>query len=639
MDLGDAKAVAVHDERSPNERLFARICPPHAMPRLDLVSSLKHMRDAKMIRPLDWGRVNIPGSNKNFAAIVFERPKHGALMPLGTQTVPPMQTEEIAKCLMVPAAQTLGLLTQRSMSHRAIRADNIFWDGEGHNTVLLGDCVTTLPAQLQPVIYETIESAMTPPIGRGPGSIRDDFYALGVTVLTLATGKLPLIGVKDRDIISAKLSRGSYSALMDGARPPFGLRELLRGLLSDNADERWALEQLEQWIGGGLRSTVQEGRSGAAERPFEFNGKDYTNFRSLSQSFGENWEKAAKAVAESAFAKWVRRGATEGAMAERVKSILAIRGNTDKMSPVHISQISILLDPTGPLRFNGLVTMPNALGAVLADGFQKNDKDKIGLIIEAITSGTAAKWYTAQSQRDQIVDEARQKEVKRMQQLLRHTGPGYGVERCLYMLNPSYPCQSEFLDGLYIADASALMPALEALVEKSGSLPKIMDRHLVAFIASRIKANIDRLLVALEAAQGDPFLTKLGMLSLFAAVQSKHGPAELPNLCAWMAKELEPAVNRFDSKTLRDQMRKKLNALAGSGNLIELHACLNNDNALKKDEVSRKKATRDFASASKEIAALESKEFHDSVQRLGWRIATGISTSFAFVTAVFVMMS
>jgi len=133
----------------------------------------------------------------------------------------------------------------------------------GRDSVILGDCVTTPPAVMQPIIYETGESAMTSPLGRGAGSSRDDFCAHGVTILVLATGKLPLIGVKDADVINAKLSRGSYAALMDAARPPCGLRELWRGLLSDNSDERWDMEQLEQWLAGGLRSTVQEARGGA----------------------------------------------------------------------------------------------------------------------------------------------------------------------------------------------------------------------------------------------------------------------------------------------------------------------------------------------------------------------------------------
>ena len=639
LDLGEAKAVVVRDDRSPGDMLFARVCPPHGLPRLDIIGSLKHMREAKMLRPVEWGPVNLSGSKQSQVAIIFPRPEHGALLPSHVDAVNPMQTDEIAKCVLVPVYLTLALMSQRSMTHRGIRADNIYWDGPGQTSVMLGDCVTTPPAAMQPVIYESVESAMTPPLGRGAGTIRDDFYSLGVTILVLATGKIPLVGMKDADVINAKLSRGSYAALMDGARPPFGLRELLRGLLSDNADERWGMEQLEQWLAGGLRSTVQEARSGAAARPFEFAGKEYSNFRSLAQAFGENWEKAVKAIKEPAFVKWLQRGASEGPAAERVSTILAMRTHAEKMGPNHICQISILLDPLGPLRYRGLVTIPHAVGPILADAFRKKDKALIDLIVDSITSGTAVKWYSEQSQRDQIIYESELKNIRRMQQMLRHTGPGYGIERCLYMLNPSYSCQSDILQGKFVADVRDLLPALESLVEKNGELPTLMDRHLTAFIASRIKANVDRLLASLEAAQGDAFLTKLGMLSLLAAVQSKHGPSELPHLSAWLARELEPAVNRFKSKTLRDQMRKKLIAQSGSGSLVELHGCLNNDNAIRRDDAARKKATREFATAAKEIAALESKEFHDSQQRLGWRIASSISTCVAFATAVFVVMA
>ncbi|MDA0653270.1 MAG: hypothetical protein O3C49_08350, partial [Proteobacteria bacterium] len=220
-------------------------------------------------------------------------------------------------------------------------------------------------------------------------------------------------------------------------------------------------------------------------------------------------------------------------MAERVSSILLLCANTEQKGAEKIAQISVLMDPIGPFRFKGLVAMPNAMGPILANAFRKKEKETINLIAEIIGNGAAAKWYSAQSQRDQIIDEAEQKNIRRMQQLLRHTGPGYGIERCLYMLNPQYPCQSDILQGKIVSDVVDLLPALETLVQTNGKLPILLDRHLTAFIASRIKANVDRLLGALEAAQGDVLLSKLGMLSLLAAVQSKHGPAELPYLSAW----------------------------------------------------------------------------------------------------------
>ena len=129
LDLGDAKAVVVRDGRSPDDPLFARVCPPNGMPRLDVIRSLKHLREAKLLRPVEWGPVSLSGNNQSQIAIVSERPQHDALMPAGTDSVNPMATDEIAKLVMVPAGQTLGMMSQRSMSHRGIRADNIFWDG------------------------------------------------------------------------------------------------------------------------------------------------------------------------------------------------------------------------------------------------------------------------------------------------------------------------------------------------------------------------------------------------------------------------------------------------------------------------------------------------------------------------------
>jgi hypothetical protein len=639
LDLGGAEAVAVRDDRNSNDALFARICPADSLPRLELLNSLKHMMDAKMMRPLESGPVHWPGSKVRRVAIVFQKPEHGALLPVGTPSINALHTEEITRCVLTPILQTLGVLTQRSLTHRAIRADNIYWDGGGRNSVLLGDCISHPPASMQPAVYEPIESAMTPPFGRGAGTVRDDFYSLGVTIVALATGKVPLQGLSDEQIIDAKLKRGSYAALMDGARPPFGLRELLRGLLSDNAEERWGIDQLDQWMAGGLRSTVQETRSGAAERPFEFDGKDFSNLRSLANAFGQKWEKAGKGISDPAFKKWLSRMTADGPLAERIDTILALRADVGKKGPAQVSQICMLLDPIGPMRFKGLTTMPFAIGPALSDAFSRKDKERISLIVECISSGLAIKWFNCQSTREQILFEKDLKDMRRMQQLLRHTGPGYGIERCLYMLNPHLACQSETLNGQYVADVRDLLPVLEKIIEKNGELPTIVDRHLTAFIASRIKANIDRLLFALEAAQGDAFMTKLGMLSLFAAVQSKHGPDELPHMTAWLARELEPAVERYQGKSMRDQMRKKLKALSGGGNLVDLHTCLNSENALKKDEAAKKKAMREFAGAAREIAALESKEFHDSVQRLGWRIASGISTSVSFATAAFVVFS
>tara|TARA_B100000676_G_scaffold313544_1_gene397039 strand:+ start:59601 stop:61640 length:2040 start_codon:yes stop_codon:yes gene_type:complete len=641
LNLGNAKAYTVRDDKSPKEPLFARVCGPESIPRLNILNNLKHMMDANLLRPVECEDIAWPGGEGRRIAIIFRKPDHEVMFPANESRVTPLQPDEMAKTLLAPAVLTLGYMAQRGLSHRAIRADNIYWHGGGRNSILLGDCISHAPAHLQPVLYETIESGMTPPIGRGPGTIRDDFYALGVTVLVMSLGERPLDTLTDEQVLDAKLARGSFSALMDGGRPPFGLRELLRGLLSDDPYERWGLEQLEQWLGGGLRSSVQEIRTGAVERSFEFDGKEYTNCRALASAFGNNWSKAAKTILDSGFEKWLRRGVTDLSLAGRLRKTLAIGGLPDKekgLDARKVAQACMIMDKHGPVRFQGLVAMPTAMGLMLADGYYRKNSKSIKLVAEAISSGAVLDWYTLQGGAETIIYEAEITQLKQMQHLLKSTAAGYGVERCLYMLNPTYPCQSEVLLGKYVQNIRDVLPALEEIVEQHGSMPKVVDRHLVAFIACRIKANIDKPLAALDAAS-DATATKLAMLGIFARMQSKFGPKNLPHLTQWLAKELELTVDRVNGKSMRDQLRDRVQSLGQSGSLVELQNCLNNDKIIRQDETARKKAVKEFNDAAREISQLESKEFQESAQRQGWRIASRISATVSIGTMAYVVFS
>lgn len=191
------------------------------------------------------------------------------------------------------------------------------------------------------------------------------------------------------------------------------------------------------------------------------------------------------------------------------------------------------------------------------------------------------------------------------------------------------------LKGHYVSQIKELLPTLERIVANDGKLPALFDRHLAAFIASRIKSNVDRLLGSLEAGSG-PAAT-LGVLGLFARIQSKFGPDELPNLTQWLARELEPALNRFHGRTTREQLRKRLAAVAESGSLVELNNCINNDQLLKRDEGGRRQAMREYVTAAREIAQLDSREFQESAQRSGWRIASGLSGLIAAGTIALVL--
>lgn len=640
LDLGAAEAYAVHDDRAPDDPLFARVLPGDAQPRLVMMNNLRHMREAKVLQPVDWGPVRVPGSPRQRLAVVFRRPSNPPLMADWKGRIVPMSGDDISRRVLAPALLTLAFLGQRGLTHRSIRPDNIYWDGEVKASVLLGDCVTSAPAATQPAVFETIESAMTPAYARGNGSIQDDFYALGVTLLILSMGRCPVAELSDDKINMLKLQKGSYTALMAGERPPFGLRELLRGLLSDDTNERWGLEELEQWLGGGLRSSVQEVRKAAADRPFHFQGQDYFNCRALADGFGRNWKAAAKVLRGDGMVTWLRRGGGDAELAERVVAIVAASegGRGGEGDAVMVAHICMLLDQTGPLRYKGLVVMPNALGSMLAAAFDAGDSTQIQLFAEAISNNVALDWFLAQSARTQLLMEDQMKELKSAQALLRHKGPGYGVERLLYQLNPALPCRSELVGGVYIDNIRDLLPVLDRTVEKRGELSPLVDRHLTAFIAARIKGQIDRVLSRLESAGGASLDMKLGVLRLFAKMQATYGPDEVPFLTQWLAVELEQTVQRINGRSMREELRKRLSAVGQGGSLVQLNAYLNNETMLKRDEAGRRGAQREFSAAAREISQLESHEFQESAQRLGWRIASGISGTVSLAAMALVVL-
>ncbi len=636
LDRAGARAFMAGDLTRPDDPVFAQLCPRETVIRGDVLLQLQRMGELPILCPIDWGAVDWPDFEQQMFAVLFPQPEHGALMPSYQANVAPMPLESITTKILDPITLVLTRLGQRGLTHRAIRPDNIFHSGKGSGTVILGDCVIGAPAAAQPAVFETVESAMTPPMGRGTGFITDDFYSLGATLLVLSLGFCPVAELSDEKIIAAKMQKGSYAALMAGHKPPFGLRELLRGLLCDDPARRWGPEEVQQWVSGTLRASVQDSRVEQTERPFRFGEVEINDCRTLSRVFGMNWVKAETIIRSGEFIKWIQRNVPNQKLCDALEAmIMAESGGRRNASTDRLAtRVSMVLDPPAPLRYKGLTTMPSGLGPLLAKAFAEEDKATIQLIGECISKGVASDWYTNQSAQVRIQLESEIDEIKQLQQLLRQSSPGYGIERCLYMLNRSFPCLSPIVGDKYLDSLGDLLPTLENIVQEHGELPMLVDHHLPAFIASRHRGNLDRQLLALEDRKRDGISPKIGMLGILARMQSNFGPAELPFLTEWLARELEPALDRLKSRSRREALLAQLQAASTTGSLIKLNEVLNNDGLLRRDEGERRRALQLWNSTMHEIARLKSEEYQELSQHAGWRAASVISGAVATMSVI-----
>jgi hypothetical protein len=640
LDSQGTTACAVEDLHAPSSALFARICLPGAMPRKELLSALRSSREAQILRPVEWGAIPWPPLARRLFCIVFERPSGGALAPAGA-ALAPMPVGDLLQKVLAPALSTLVHLSRRGITHRAIRPDNLFATGDNSKPVMLGDCVSVPPAFAQPAPYETIESAMTPPLGRGPGTYGDDLYALGATLLALAIGRRPLDGLSAEDVVEAKLAKGSFNALLDGDRVPFGLREVLRGLLADEARERWGFAEVEQFLSGGITKAVRDHWETRMDRPFPFGGKEHRGFRDLAHAFGKDWRGAATTVLDVQFVKWAMRGVSDAEAGERMSTAIRaarIDSAGRPADPKLVSQISAILDPQAPIRYKGVVVMPDGAGPLLAQALMDGNREEAQTIGELLAKGLPNEWL-AWSGRDTPENNIRLKPFKQVQQLLRHSGPGYGLERCLYELNPQLPCLSKTVEPYHVDSVPELVPTLDEVVRRTGKLPAVFDRHLAAFIASRVKRNFDRDFAAMEDARADQVMARLGMARLFAWLQKEHGPPSAPHLTAWLAKDLEPVADRISSRTLREQVKRRLAAIADTGDLTSLFNTLNDRTVLDRDQQGRRAAIQQFMLAGREIAELESRDVAETAREAGWRLSATLGAACAVAAVMLVIVT
>ncbi len=195
-----------------------------------------------------------------------------------------MSEDVVNHSFVAPLIGALSEFLRTGVVHNGIRPTNIFWRPGGATPPQLGECLSAPPGPNQPVLFETLERAMATPLGRGTGTHADDCYAFGVTMALFILGKNPVRGMDERAIIQAKLERGTFTTLIGNTRLSPTHSELLRGLLTDDARQRWTGADLEQWQSGRRLTPKNTDAGKRAARALEFGGKEYTQVRPLAQA-------------------------------------------------------------------------------------------------------------------------------------------------------------------------------------------------------------------------------------------------------------------------------------------------------------------------------------------------------------------
>lgn len=624
-------AFAARYKNDLSQDLIAIICSRGLQPRIDSVNSTRMIDSSSVLKLREGGVVYWPAQNAHYYALTYDRPLAGRYWQTLDETHPTMSEDSVNHSFIMPLIKALLEFQRMGFMHGGIRPTNIFWRDGSSTPPQIGDGLSAPAGVGQSIIFETIERAMCAPVARGAGLHVDDCYAFGMTLAMVILGCNPYQGMDDRSILRSKMEKGSFNSVVGARRLSASHIELLRGLLMDDARQRWTAEDLEQWMTG-RRLTPKSSEAGRrASRHFDVAGKEYWQVRPLAMAFAENVAEAIKVIENGSLTKWLTRSLADE---ERAKSVAeAIEQLKEGSKTAHfqeqlVTRVCIALDPAAPIRYRGLAVMPWGIASVLADEMKTGAN--LQTISEIITSQFVTFWVNMQKDtKVDLVPMAQQ--MERMRSIVEKSTYGNGLERVTYELNPSLPCLSPMLINECVVSPKRLLASLERVAVSGAHGSEPMDRHIAAFLVARDKRS-EALFNAMSP--GEKELRRgLAMLALFGEMQYRYGPDQAPKLSAWLMPLVEPCIKRYLSKPFQEKVRKQVKEAVDQGNLSLLLKRIDDPTRVHGDEQDFLSARLMYQNVKKEMLIIEEslKNKENVMREMGRPVAATLASFLAII--------
>ncbi len=559
---------------------------------------------------------------------------------------------ELLGCVLRPIGAALQALQRLRLTHRAIRPENVF-QGRAGQPVVLGPGWAAPPACFQPACFEPPYVSACLASGRGDGSLADDVYALGVLLLALAAGQVPMAGLEDAEVVRRKRGLGSFAALSAGLAVSPTIAELVRGMLADDPDHRPSPAQLQDPEAiRGRRLAIRPAR--VAIRPLDVAGQTVWHARALAGALAGAPGPGAQALRGGLVERWLRRQLGEPALATLVEEAVRARGADPGADPgaelgakqgddaVLLMRAVALLDPLAPLCWGGLCLWPDGLGPALAAATPV----EAGALAQMVDSEALAIWAASRPERCDVASLRAQARDWRMV-LARRDWSG-GALVLTVQLNPLKRCASTAPGAWPVVAATDLLPALERVAQSAAARPDPgmsalpIDRDIAAFIAGHDDFRLAREVAALGPPSQDTSVEQAAMaqLRLLARMQTRLRAPALPALAASLAAALRPGLARWRSLDRRGRVEAAMARQAAAGALSGLLQAVEDPTEREADGRETEAARAAIARIDAEIAHIEAARADRAARarRVGLEVTAALGViAVAMVAAALVL--
>lgn len=547
----------------------------------------------------------------------------------------PWPETTLIEYVMRPIAAVLEQLQTRGITHRGIRPNNVFHT-QPNRPVTLGAAWSAPAAMHQPAVCETAYTALCHPAARGEGRTADDVYALGVLLVTLALGRLPMDGADNRTIMYRKLELGDFVAITGGERLPPILYDLTRGMLAEDPDHRPTPALLRDPSGARGRRVAARPAS-RAQRSFKIGAMTVWNNRTLALAMALDPTEALAAIQGGTLMYWLRRGLGDSGLAVKLEEL--VRQNAQDVLTEKETALSLLTmraitdaDILMPLCWRGLAIFPDGLGPVLATALE-NEPRLLRNLHDIVNSEVQSIWAAMREER--AASGPQRLEARQRRAVLQIKGPAGGLPRLTYTLNPIIPCASTLLGGRWITNLSDLAPALDAIATASPDAD-LLEPRIAAFIGARSERLLDGEVQALGN-DGDAADRVLVTLKLLTELQNRFHPVVMKGVTAWIAARAQPLVERWKNRERRAAVEEQLTGLAALGFLQPILSLLQDQAGHAADLEGLRAARVSMGGIEAELNEIaEGGRLRAAfATRLGQEIAAGIGLAAVAITLIF----
>lgn len=639
FDTAMAKAYAITDKKNKgNEDLYALVLSKSYPLRLAEINKLSGAAQKGFANVVDAQLIPSSLGAGLFFVVVLDKPLG---VPLNQYVAKNGSVSEdaVIERIVKPINEVISFLARKKVVHGKVNLDNIYIDDSGN--VTLGECISEMCGFSQPLLYENIDRATAFPEGKGdgvPGYI--DFYALGVCVSIMLRGKNPVEKLLDDEILEKKFTLGTYALMTDGVEISPHMHDFLRGTINNKMKDIWNAEQVREWIKGRKFNLLPPTENIEAGRPIVFAGKKFWNRKNLAHALYLNWDEGAKFVRDDTLRRWVERSIQNADLAEKIE-VLAKRtggksGDLFTKDDELLAQYILLLDPGGPIRLKHFSVCIDGMGAILAFAYASDKKHYLDSINHIISYSIASYWTPGRGYAgEDEVTQAYMFMIQKCLDFLRKKEFGFGMDRCLYDLNPTLPCQSPVLLDSSIFSTENMLRNLDKNTHLG---EKIIDRHIVAFLSSRLELPVRIRVTSLNKFPEFAANVYIQTLALLSLAQETCGIISLPGLAGKVNGGLKNVIEELHSKYVRADMEKNLNKAVPDGDLSRMLNIITDNNFLIRDKLGFSRAVKKYKNNAIQIVRFSNRK---AINNVGYRYGLQLSViiSFFFATLVTIVLT